>query len=131
MLRNILEFYATIGVPILYLFVLFVMYQGAGSLEFPLWFVICSTGTTGLGLIIWGVSYINLGKSFGVLPKKQKATRSGLYRYMKHPMYVGIGCTFVGLSLAFRSAAGLIATVLFLIPLLILRARLEEKKLTS
>jgi len=81
------------------------------------------------GLVFWVVSYINLGWSFGVLPQKQKRVTKGLYRYFKHPMYMGIFLTFLGLSLANMSFIGLLFTVLVISPILLTRAYFEQKKL--
>jgi protein-S-isoprenylcysteine O-methyltransferase Ste14 len=74
---------------------------------------------------------MNLGMSFGVLPKKQKRIKTGFYKYLRHPMYVGIWSTFLGLSLANASWQGLVFLNILMTPLLFIRAIFEDKKLTD
>lgn len=131
MVRNILQFYLTIGIPLFYIFILVVMWNSPHTLSISSAWINMGLVLTFLGLVLWFLSYFYLGKSFGVLPKKQKRVRHGVYRYIPHPMYVGISTTFIGLSMAYRSYPGLVITILFLIPLLILRALMEERKLTK
>lgn len=50
---------------------------------------------------------------------------SGLYRYVRHPRYLGAVFLGVGLSLTFRSRIGLVLSSAF-IGLIILRIRDEE-----
>jgi protein-S-isoprenylcysteine O-methyltransferase Ste14 len=79
------------------------------------------------GLILWISSMIELGSSFGVLPRKQKKTKTGIYRYLNHPMYIGISMTMLGISLANGSLQGLIFTLMILVPILIIRSRMESR----
>lgn len=46
-------------------------------------------------------------------------------------MYLGILFTFIGLGLAFQSKQGLLFAAFFILPLLAVRARLEEKRLAE
>ena len=41
------------------------------------------------GFTLSTLSLFDLGKSFGVSPANRGVVRSGVYRYFKHPMYVG------------------------------------------
>lgn len=41
------------------------------------------------GTVIVGISCIDLGRSFGVSPALRPYIQSGIYRYLKHPMYLG------------------------------------------
>lgn len=81
------------------------------------------------GLVMWIISYLNLGLSFGVLPKPRKIIKRGLYRYFNHPMYLGISLTFFSLALLNGSAYGLAYTVFILIPILIFRSVLESREI--
>lgn len=81
------------------------------------------------GIVFWITGMINLGNSFGILPKTQKKVSKGLYKYFNHPIYIGISATVIGLSIAKSSYAGLVFYCLVLLPLTIFRARLEEKNL--
>ena len=125
------EFIATILVPLLYLLNIVVAFSTPASFRAPILIILAGILTAVLGIIIWITSYINLGKSFGVLPQKQKRIKRGLYKYTNHPMYIGIYATFLGLSLANASWQGLVFLNMILLPLLFIRAVFEEKTLTD
>lgn len=128
--KKVWSIYATLGIPLLYLYNILLAYQYGNTMRISprlgilgLLLAVCGAG-------IWIVSYVNLGFSFGVLPQKQKKVTRGLYAYINHPMYVGIWCTFVGLSIANASLPGLLFLTLIITPLLTIRAHFEEKKLS-
>ena len=133
MLKLIIEFYLTFFVPLIYLFGLIIISSSLYSI--PLYSILYALyAIFGLilslfGLLLWVWTYFNLRSSLAVLPKAQKLIISGPYQYFSHPMYVAIILTFLGLSLAAGSIPGLFYTVFIIIPLNILRAKKEEKKL--
>ncbi len=125
----VLKFYATVLVPLVYGFNLWLIGARNGN-NFSVGFRVMGVILGVIGIVMWIVSFKSLGKSFGVLPRKQRRIRAGIYGVMKHPMYVGIGLTFGGLALANGSLLGLLFAVLVLGPLLIIRAMMEEKMLS-
>jgi protein-S-isoprenylcysteine O-methyltransferase Ste14 len=73
--------------------------------------------TAGLGftLIFW--SGIALGRFYSAdvtIQKDHRLITTGLYRYIRHPRYLGTLLVAIGLSLLFRSWIGLAASILFL-----------------
>lgn len=100
-------------------------------MHISLGFVIFGLSIAILGIFLWIISFINIGASFGVLPRKQKRVTRGIYKYARHPMYIGIWCTFIGLSLTNESWAGLFFTLVVITPLLFIRARIEDKNLVD
>ncbi|MFC4785190.1 methyltransferase family protein [Nocardioides sp. MAHUQ-72] len=54
--------------------------------------------TLGLAFSVYSLAY--LGRSFGVVPKARKLVRSGPYRFVRHPLYVGEFITFAGVVIA-------------------------------
>jgi protein-S-isoprenylcysteine O-methyltransferase Ste14 len=126
----VLQFYGTVGVPIIYIAGLITIIHG-NSISLPDIVRIMSLVMTGIGMLLWVRSYRYLGHSFGVLPQKRKRVTTGLYMYLKHPMYIGIVCTYLGLAIANQSRNGILFTLFILIPLLVIRARSEEKLLTD
>ena len=87
--------------------------------------------TLGGALRIWPV-YV-LGRRFSGLVAIQSGhtlVTDGVYRFIRHPSYLGLIVNAVGWSLAFRSGAGLLLTALLLPPLLA-RIRAEEALLLS
>ena len=123
------EFILTMLVPLLYLLEIEIAFNTPYSFKAPVVVILAGILTAILGIIIWIISYINLGRSFGVLPQKQKRIKKGLYKHTNHPMYIGIYATFLGLSLANASWQGLVFLNMVLLPLLFIRAVFEEKKL--
>src|SRR6266446_10789413 len=85
----------------------------------------------GGALRIWPV-YV-LGNRFSGLVAIQPGhtlVTSGVYRVIRHPSYLGLLINSLGWSLAFRSAVGVLLTVLLILPLLA-RMKAEENLLRS
>ena len=80
-----------------------------------------------LGLILWILAMLTLGSSLAVLPETDKLVTRGVYRYFRHPIYIGIVLTLSGLFLACGSKICLVYVLIILVPLNIFRARSEEK----
>lgn len=83
------------------------------------------------GIFIWFWGYFSLGKSFSLLPRTGNLVKTGAYRFFKHPIYLGMGMTFVGLSLAKGSFLSLGFSLFVTCPLNYFRAKDEEKKLKA
>ncbi|MBN2677446.1 MAG: isoprenylcysteine carboxylmethyltransferase family protein [Anaerolineaceae bacterium] len=80
----------------------------------------------GMGVIFW--SGVALGRLYSpevTLQKDHKLITTGLYRYIRHPRYLGGFVQGIGLSLLFRSWLGLILTAVFL-AIILFRIRDEE-----
>ncbi len=81
-----------------------------------------------VGFLIVVLATVELGTSIGISPANRGLVRSGIYRYIKHPMYLGYVISEVGLVLL---------NPLNMVPLLIsfglyfLRAKHEEKALKA
>jgi len=123
------SFYITLAIPILYLLNLLLIYSYRNTLNLPNSMVMLGIIISIIGIMLWITSYFHLGFSFGVLPKKTKRVKKGLYKYLKHPMYVSIWLTFFGLSFSFKSLQGIIFLIFLLLPVFIIRAKIEEKYL--
>jgi protein-S-isoprenylcysteine O-methyltransferase Ste14 len=94
------------------------------------WFGVALFGVGGW-LRLWPVAV--LGDRFSGLVAIQpghKLVTTGIYKYIRHPSYLGLMLAAIGWSLAFRSGVGVIITVLTLPPLLA-RIEAEEKLLHS
>jgi protein-S-isoprenylcysteine O-methyltransferase Ste14 len=66
----------------------------------------------GLVLIFW--SGVALGKMYSpevTIQKKHQLVTTGLYRYIRHPRYLGVVLVALGLSFLFRSWIGLAANI--------------------
>ena len=83
------------------------------------------------GLMVWIAGMACLGKALKVLPEANTIVAKGIYRFIRHPIYVGIIFTHCGLFFACGSKFGIIYTFILIIPMNIIRAQLEEKALFS
>lgn len=52
-----------------------------------------------IGFLIVAFATLELGTSIGIAPANRGLVRSGIYRYIKHPMYTGYAISEVGLVL--------------------------------
>lgn len=81
---------------------------------------------TGGALAVVGL--LCLGRSFAVLPSVRSVVDRGLYRFLRHPVYLGEGLMLVGCLLA-EPGPGPGALCLAAAALLSLRVRAEERAL--
>lgn len=120
----------SVFVPSLYFLPLAVAYFSPKTFGFGYpQLVPVALGLGGVGMGIWILGTISLGKSLAVLPGGQTLKTRGIYRYLRHPIYVGINLTLFGLLSACGSIFGMLYMAAVVIPLNIYRAREEEKAL--
>jgi protein-S-isoprenylcysteine O-methyltransferase Ste14 len=81
-----------------------------------------------VGLLIVIVGKVSLGRSFGLTPANRGVVSTGVYRFVRHPIYLGYLITHVGFVIA--NPLGWNLAILVAADLaLILRARAEENTL--
>jgi protein-S-isoprenylcysteine O-methyltransferase Ste14 len=76
------------------------------------------------------VSFVTLGRCFGLLPEARGLVTSGPYRLVRHPIYLGEFVGFAGLVLASPTARNLLVAVVFAAAQAV-RMRLEEQALAD
>lgn len=59
-----------------------------------------SAAISGVGLLVVISGKVSLGRSFGLVPANRGVVSSGLYRFVRHPIYAGYLATHVGFCLA-------------------------------
>ena len=124
------RFLLNVLVPSLYLLPLVFAYLGSKNFGFgydELVYAGLSVGA--VGVILWILAMLTLGPSLAVLPGTDRLVTRGVYRYLRHPVYVGIVLTLSGLFLACGSTICLAYVLVVVIPLNIFRARTEEQGL--
>ena len=82
--------------------------------------------TIGLSFSVYSLA--RLGRSFGVVPRARELVRSGPYRFVRHPLYVGEIVTFAGAVLGVLTLYSA-SLLLALVALQAYRAAQEEKVL--
>jgi len=82
----------------------------------------------GVGLMIMMVALMSLGRSFGIVAANRGIKRSGLYGWVRHPLYAGELIFFTGFLLTTFSPYNLIVWFGILLGLVI-RAWVEEDHL--
>ena len=127
-LKEIGAFYLVLLVPLIYGINLWLVSR-PGGLNVGVGIRAVGLTLALVGIVLGGVSYYYLRSAFGILPKKKTRVREGVYRYLGHPMYLGIELTFVGLSLSNQSLRGLLFSLFVLLPMLLIRIVLEERTL--
>ena len=83
-----------------------------------------------VGLIVVIAGKVSLGRSFGLMPANRGVVSSGLYRLVRHPIYMGYLITHVG----FLAANPTLWNVVMLVGAdiaLMLRAVCEERTLAA
>lgn len=123
----------SVFIPLIYLLAILIISKTSTILGFGMIFLaILGLVAAFAGLFLWGIGFLTLGHaSFSVLPKAKVLKTSGVYKYFRHPIYLGIILTCFGLSLSLGSREGLAYTIFIIIPLNIARAAKEEKVLTN
>ncbi len=96
------------------------------SLTTRLGYVIVSLG---MGIVLWAAFYLRSGITGFVTPRTDHLTTAGPYRFVRHPIYLGMAISLVGACLALRSWPGLITVAAIFLPAEVHRARAEERAL--
>jgi len=55
---------------------------------------------SGIGLILVVMGKVSLGRSFGLTPANRGVVSTGVYRFVRHPIYMGYLLTHVGFAIA-------------------------------
>ncbi len=85
---------------------------------------------SGAGLMIVVLGKLSIGRSFGLMPANRGIVSTGLYKFVRHPIYLGYLITHVGFAIAHPGGWNL--AVLAAADLaLMLRAVREERTLTQ
>ena len=125
LLINVLTIAAIIGAVLLRIYNVWVFIGNLQVLGLALGF---------FGIIFRGYSIAVLGRSFTVkveVDKKRELTKSGPYKYIRHPSYTGTLLTCIGFGLALGTWAGTILLAVLKLVAYSYRINVEEKALTE
>ncbi len=81
-----------------------------------------------VGTLLALISLLNLGRNFSILPQRRGISEGGLYRLVRHPIYLGESLMLLACLLSAPKGLNLLVFILF-VPFLVLRIHSEEKLL--
>jgi protein-S-isoprenylcysteine O-methyltransferase Ste14 len=96
-----------------------------------LWLARPTWGTLAAGAIVAAAGQALRGWAAGHLEKGREVTRSGPYRWMRHPLYAGASLMAVGLTVAARDLAVAVLVAAYLGVMLTAAIRSEEATLRA
>lgn len=85
-----------------------------------------------IGAFISIIAVNTLGKFYAtkvVIQEGHKLITTGIYKYIRHPIYLAVSLQYLGIPLIFSSIYGLIFILIDTIAFISLRIRIEEKML--
>jgi protein-S-isoprenylcysteine O-methyltransferase Ste14 len=85
---------------------------------------------TAIGLIVVVLGKMSLGRSFGLTPANRGVVSTGMYRFVRHPIYLGYLITHIGFVLA-NPIDWNVAVLLIADAALLVRAGFEERTLMT
>ena len=95
----------------------------------PPWLKTASVAALVAGLAVRWTAVFTLGKSFSAnvaIRESQKMIRSGLYRMVRHPSYLGLLIVFVAIGIHSRNWASFVVAIVPPTAALIYRIQVEE-----
>jgi len=81
-----------------------------------------------IGLVIMVIGLASLGRSFGIMPRARGLVQSGLYQWVRHPIYLGEFLVFAGIMVLAISPLTLGIYGIF-VALQVYRLMMEERTL--
>jgi protein-S-isoprenylcysteine O-methyltransferase Ste14 len=114
------------------------VYFKLGSLDFPVWyrFFIAIVGTVLIiaGTIVNIEGRLKLKGNWGNqirIYEHHALVTTGIYRFVRHPLYASTSLMLIGFALLFRNYLVLIAVILIFVPFMVYRARQEDALLQA
>lgn len=84
-----------------------------------------------IGILVWTAGRISLGKSYAInLSTPPKIIKKGIYKYIRHPVYLGFYLFAVGVPTIFSPPTGILMAAMAL-PLMVYDILTEERFLTA
>ena len=126
------KFFLELSIPSLYLLPLLIVFFLPKNFGFGNENLVPFSLAIGIsGLALWIAGMACLGRALRILPGADSIVARGIYRFIRHPIYVGIALTHFGLFFSCGSIFGMIYLFAITIPLNVIRAQMEEKALSK
>ncbi len=84
---------------------------------------------TGILVVVWATVFIKEAILGEVQPRLNILVKNGPYKFVRHPVYLGMTIALLGATIVTRNWLGMIGVFVLFLPSEIYRARLEEKAL--
>ncbi len=85
----------------------------------------------GMALFAWSLVFLKRAFFGDIVPTTNNLVQRGPYRWVRHPLYLSMMITLLGIAMVFRSWLGILGVFIFFLPVAVYRARLEEAYLTQ
>lgn len=85
----------------------------------------------GMVAFAWVVIYLKGAFLGEVAPVTDHLIMNGPYRWVRHPLYLSMIITIVGIAISFRSLWGVVTVFGLFLPVVVYRAKLEEQALAG
>ena len=85
----------------------------------------------GMLLFAWAAAYLRGAFLGNVETGSKELVTRGPYRFVRHPIYLGMVISAIGLAFGMRSLWGVLSVFLTVVPVGIYRARLEESAMAK
>lgn len=124
--------YFLVGVQIV-LFILYYFHINFVEFLIPQWIQWTLLVFIGIGIVIFIISIIQLNKNLSPFPTPRsdsQLVQTGLYKYIRHPVYTGILISFGSYALYSGSIYRLIITLILYL-LFLVKSRYEEEQLMN
>ena len=146
-IRKDMLYFALPGIIVLCAGVAFSVSDGWDGIFVTLWslisqprnlFLLSGQKILGLALVLSGftlafVAFFTLKRSYSstlVIREDHKLITHGVFRFVRHPIYLGVILVCIGMPVYASSLGGLV-TMSVMIPIFLVRIRLEERLLTD
>tara|TARA_R100000935_G_scaffold57112_1_gene90357 strand:- start:1753 stop:2205 length:453 start_codon:yes stop_codon:yes gene_type:complete len=113
------------------LFLLFYFNYPVLIFELPNWIKAIALSAIVVGIIIFALAMIQLNKSLSPFPTPKSGSRlikTGLYKFVRHPIYTGIIIAFIAFSVYTQSVYRIIISIILYL-LFVYKSTYEERQL--
>ena len=125
--------YVFVGIQFI-LFIVFLLDIRTLEISIPLWFRYCGVFLIAIGLAIIGIALIQFKTKLSPFPTPKKGStliKTGIFTWIRHPIYAGIILGFLGLGIYYYQSPYKIGITALLFILFYYKSSYEELRLET